>query len=199
MTFIALAHLVDAISALILGNPIRLLQLYPIVGEKLQAVAPQTYFLTAIISSLIFWGITCTITFENPVEDFLNKILSDAKTQNASENQLLESKSEVLDVMFETVISSNDTLSQVKDLICNVRAEAKEIQPLKENIGKIREELFVLRKEIRRIDEKAKFPNLCPTCGKPLLPQFKMCPYCGENVGLLPKEIVSVGESKRNI
>ena len=44
----------------------------------------------------------------------------------------MESKSEVLDAMFETMEASNETLAQLKDLVCNVRTEAREIQPLRE-------------------------------------------------------------------
>jgi len=29
---------------------------------------------------------------------------------------------------------------------------------------------------------------------KPLMPEFKICPYCGENIKLLPENIVSVKE-----
>jgi rRNA maturation endonuclease Nob1 len=55
-------------------------------------------------------------------------------------------------------------------------------------------ELNTLRKEIKKIEEKIQFPNLCPACGKPLMPEFKICPYCGENIKLLPENIVSVKE-----
>lgn len=51
LTFMAVLHLVDAISALVFGNPIRLLQLYPFAGEKLQSIAPITYlWITAAAS-----------------------------------------------------------------------------------------------------------------------------------------------------
>jgi len=194
LTFISLIHLVDAISVLVFNNQIRLLQLYPIINEKLQSIKPTTYFWTSAASTLILWGITCAIAFENPVETFLNKILSDAKKQSAVETQLLEDKSEVLDAMYETIESDNEILAQVKDLMCNVRADVKEIQPLKEGIDKIKTELGTLKKEIKKIEEKVKFPNQCPSCGKPLLPEFKICPYCGENIKLLPESIVSLKE-----
>jgi rRNA maturation endonuclease Nob1 len=194
LTFISLIHLVEATSVLVFNNEIRLLQLYPIINEKLQSITPATYFWISAASTFTLWGITCAIAFENPVETFLNKILSDAKKQSTVETQLLEDKSEVLDAMYETIESDNEILAQVKDLMCNVRADVKEIQPLKEGIDKIKTELGTLKKEIKKIEEKVQFPNLCPACGKPLLPEFKICPYCGENIKLLPENIVSVKE-----
>ena len=196
LTFISLLHLADAISALILNNPIRLLQLYPYVNEKLQTIAPSTYFWMSTAATLILWGVTCAIAFENPVDAFLNKILSDAKTQSAVEAQLLEEKGEILDVMNETIESSNQTLAQVQDLIYNVRTDVKEIQPLKESTEKIRAEITSLKKELKKIEEKVQFPNICPACGKPLLPEFKICPYCGENIKMQTAPVIALKDYK---
>jgi len=196
LTFIALLHLTEAISVLFFNNEIRLLQLYPFINEKLQAITPITYFWVSAASTFILWGITCAIAFANPVDTFLNKILSDAKTQGTVEAQLLEEKSEIPDSMSETIESNNEILAQVRDLICNVRTEVKEIHPLKESVEKMKTELGSLRKEAKKLEERVNFPNLCPTCGKPLLPEFKICPYCGENVKLLPEKVISLKEYK---
>lgn len=185
-TFIAMLHFIDAISALIFGNPMKLPQFYPFVGDKLQTIAPIAYFWITVAASLIMWGITCTIAFENPVEIFLNKILSDAKSQSAVENQLLERKSEVLDAMFETMESNEETLAHVQDMVCNVRTEVKDIKSVKESVEKMKTELANLKREFKKIDEKAPYQTICPACGKPLLPEFNMCPYCGEKSKLQP-------------
>ncbi|MGC8896506.1 MAG: hypothetical protein ACP5LB_07085 [Candidatus Bathyarchaeia archaeon] len=194
LTFIALIHLIEAVSVLIFNNEIRLLQIYPFIGEKLQTITPLTYFIASATATLVFWGITCAAAFTNPVETFLNKILSDAKKQSSVETQMLEDKSEILDVMNETIESNNEILAQVRDMIYNVRTEVKEIQPLKEGIEKMKTEISVLRKEVKRLEEKVHFSNLCPACGKPLLPEFKICPYCGENIKLLPEKVVAIKE-----
>ena len=196
LTFIALLHLAEAISVLFFNNEIRLLQLYPFINEKLQAITPITYFWVSAAATFILWGITCAIAFANPVEAFLNKILSDAKKQGTVEAQLLEEKSEILDSMNETTESNNEILAQVRDLICNVRTEVKEIHPLKESLEKMKTELGNLRKEAKKLEDKVNFQILCPTCGKPLLPEFKIYPYCGENVKLLPEQVISLKEYK---
>jgi hypothetical protein len=175
-------HLLDATSAFIFNNPIRLLQLYPFIGAQLQGMSPPMYFCVSAIFSVVLWGITCGVVFENPVEAFLRQILSDAKVHSTVETQLLDSKSEVLDAMYETMETSSDTLLQLKDLVCNVRTEAKEIQPLRESIESMKADMGNLKKEIRRIRENAPLPKSCLACGRPLMPEFKMCPYCGESV-----------------
>jgi uncharacterized OB-fold protein len=81
-------------------------------------------------------------------------------------------------------------------MIYNIRTDVKEIQPLKENIEKIKAELGNLKKEVRKFEENIKYPDKCPTCGKPLLPEFKICPYCGENIKLLPEKVVLLKEYK---
>jgi hypothetical protein len=187
-------HFSDAVLALFFNNQIHLLQLYPIINEKLQNVAPTTYFWVSAASALIFWGITCAVAFDNPVEQFLNKILSDARRQSIVETQFVEDKSEILDAMYETIESSNDTLAHVKDVMCNVRTEVKEIQPLTESIQMMRVEISGLKKEVKRLEEKIKPPNLCSACGKPLLPEFKVCPFCGEHTRLLPGEMIATSE-----
>jgi hypothetical protein len=98
--------------------------------------------------------------------------------------------------MFETVEANRETLAQVKDLIYNVRMEAKEIQPLREGVEKLRVELAGLKREVKEIDEKIKFPNICPACGKPLLPEFNMCPYCGENIKIKSSPVLNLKNYK---
>ena len=196
LTLISLIHLIEAISTLVFNNEIRLLQLYPLINEKLQVITPTTYFWLSAAATFILWGITCTIAFENPMETFLNNILSDAKKQGAVETQLLEEKSEILDAMNEAIESNNKVLAQVRDMIYNIRTEVKEVEPLNEGIEKIKTELGGLRKEVKKLEEKVHFPNLCPTCGKPLLPEFKICPYCGENIKLLPENVIPLKEYK---
>jgi len=194
LTFILVMHLTDAVLALFFNNQIHLLQLYPIINEKLQNVAPTTYFWVSATSALIFWGITCAVAFDNHVEQFLNKILSDARRQSTVETQLVEDKAEVLDAMYETIESSSDTLAHVKGIMYNVRTEVKEIQPLAENVERMRAEMSNLKKEVKRLEERVKSPIICPACGKPLLPEFKVCPFCGESAKPPYKEMISISE-----
>ena len=123
-TFIALIHLIEAITVIMLNNPIRLTQLYPFIGELLNSLSPATYLYVSALSTAILWGITCLVAFHNPVEIYLNK-------RTATEAQLQE-KGELLDRMYETMESDHETLAQLKDIVRNVQTEVKELQPPKQ-------------------------------------------------------------------
>jgi hypothetical protein len=188
LTFVSLLHLIEAAAALFFNNPTHLLQLYPFINQM--QIPMDIYLYITIMTTAIMWAITCLIACDNPVEAFLNKILSDAKQQTTSEAQVLESKSEIFDLMYETVEADSETLGQVKDLMRNMRAEVKDIQPIKESIEKTRIDLISLKKQMRSLEEKMLFTILCPNCGKLVRPDFKLCPYCGESITLQEKMIV---------
>ncbi|MCX8154057.1 MAG: hypothetical protein N3E52_06460 [Candidatus Bathyarchaeota archaeon] len=190
LTFIALLHLIDAITAILFKKPTQLPQLYPLIGEQLQQIPTNSYLLTSTAATITFWAITCIIAFNNPIEVFLNKIITDAKQQNTIETQIIESKSELFDLMYETIESDSEILAQVKDLMRNIRAEVKDIQPIKETMEKTRAELNSLKKEIKTLEEKFLFTLACSSCGMLLRPDFKLCPYCGENISLQEKMVM---------
>ena len=124
LTFIFLVHFIEALAVIVLNNPIRLPQVYPLIGEALRTMSPIAYFyLTAAITAFL-WGITCLIAFHNPVEVYLNK-------HKANEAEFQENSS-LIDRMCETVESDHHTLSQLKDLMRNVQAEVKEMQTAKQ-------------------------------------------------------------------
>jgi predicted transcriptional regulator len=189
LTIVALVHLIDAASALLLNNPMQILQLYPFINQQLQQIPVDIYLYLTASSTVILWAVTCLIAFDNPVETFLNKILSDVKNQTTTESQILESKSELFDLMYETVEADSETLAQVKDLIRNIRAEVKDIQPLKETMANTKTEISSIKKQIKTFEEKLLFNIVCSACGKMLRPDFKLCPYCGESITLQEKMI----------
>jgi hypothetical protein len=109
ITFISLVHLIESITVIMFNNPIRLLQLYPLINEPLKALTPYAYFYISAITTFIFWGITCLVAFHNPVELYLSQ-------REVTETQL-QDKGELLDRMCETVESDHQTLTQLTDLL----------------------------------------------------------------------------------
>jgi hypothetical protein len=162
LTFVAILHLFDAVSAMFFDNQIKLLQLYPLISEELQRISPSVYFFASALTTLILWGITCIIAFDNPVELFLSKMLSEAKEENNLEVQTVEKKSELLDLMNETVLADSLLLGEIKDLTYNIRADVKEIGTLKENIERIKTEINCLKREIKKFEEIKYLKNVRP-------------------------------------
>jgi hypothetical protein len=179
LTVITLIHLIDAVNALVFNNQIQLLQLYPIINGFLSQSSTQIYLYITALTTAILWGVTCIIAFDNPVETFLNKILSDAKQQTIDEEQVMENKGELFDLMYETMESDSETLSQVKDLFRNVRTEVRDITPMKDSMEKTKRDLDKIRTQLINLEEKVLFPMLCPSCKQPIRADFKHCPYCG--------------------
>jgi hypothetical protein len=192
LTVIATLHLFDAISVLFFNGQMRLLQIYPLINQKLEVISPAIYFWASATASLMFWGITCVIAFNNPVEHFLKVVLSEAKKQGTAETQLAEEKSSVLDAIYETIESNNETLANVKDIVYNVRTEVTHLQPITQSVEKIKTEVQNLKREFRRLDQMAKSSENCPSCGKGLLPEFNLCPFCGEYKKRLPEKMISL-------
>ena len=103
LTVITLIHLVDSVNAFLFNNPTQLLQIYPLLNTFLTQMSSQIYFYLSAATCAILWGITCIIAFDNPVELFLNKILSDAKQQSSDEAKVIDGKGELFDLMYETI------------------------------------------------------------------------------------------------
>ncbi len=196
LTVIASAHLIDASSSLLFGTPIHLLQFYPLINQQLDAVTPLLYFWASAATVFILWGIVCAITFDNPVETFLNKILSEAKTQGAVETQMLENKSEIFDAMYEIVETNNESLAHVSDMVCNVRADVKDLRTVREKLDKLEDWMSEFKTELKRLNSKISLSNICPSCGQPIMPEFNMCPYCGEDVRPNKPPILNLQEFK---
>ncbi|MBN1358666.1 hypothetical protein JW988_07850 [Candidatus Bathyarchaeota archaeon] len=190
LTVISLIHLIDAASALLFNNTTHILQLYPLINQQLQQIPTDIYLYTAAASTITLWAITCLVAFDNPVETFLNKILSDVKNQSTTEAQIIESRSEVLDLIYETIEADSVTLAQVKDLMRNVRVEVRDIQPMKESMEKTKTELTTVKKQLKTLEEKLLFNIVCPACGKMLRADFRLCPYCGETMTLQEKMVM---------
>jgi len=145
LTFIFLVHFVEALTVIVLNNPIRLPQVYPFIGEALSALSPVTYFYLTAATTAFLWGITCLVAFHNPVEVYLNK-----NKANEAEFQL---QGDLIDRMCDTIESDHHTLSQLKDMMRNVQAEVKEMQTAKQTRSR-----SSTNSEVRRTPPQLKTP-----------------------------------------
>lgn len=197
LTFISLIHLIDSAISFLSYSPSRILQLYPIIDGYIAQVPKDIYLYASASVTFVLWGITILIVFDNPVETFLNTILSDVQKQKEEDKQTLENNSDFFDLMFENMEENNEKLGTIKDLVRNIRAEVKDIQPIKEQIEKTRGELTNLKKQVLLVEEKMIFPLICSACGKPLRADFNLCPYCGQEITLQQISVIKKPETNK--
>lgn len=162
MTFLAVLHTFDAVLGLTTGNTNLLLRIYPF-KNLLGNVDVVTYFWASITFAFIFFGITCAVAFRNPIETLINKTLAEVESEENPSDSTLESKASILEMISDTLTSNSVVLQSLKDDVNSVRYD---MSNLKTRLDKLDKDLTRLMK--------------CPTCGKDISPDFKLCPFCGE-------------------
>jgi hypothetical protein len=155
-------HTFDAVFSLISGNTNFLLKLYPF-QSLIGSVDATTYFWISIASTFFLFGITCSVAFHNPIEALINKTLAEVELEENPSDCTLESKASILEMIGDTLTSNSVVLHSVKDDLNSVRFE---ISNFKARLDKLDRDLTKLM--------------TCPSCGKDISPDFKLCPFCGE-------------------
>jgi hypothetical protein len=190
LSFLSAIHTLEAILALFFNTEIILLKSYPIINTL--NISPNTYLLASTAATVAMWGITCKMAVETPIERFLDRMLLDAKQQSEIECEMVEDNRSVLDVMSETITENNKVLAQTRDVTYNIRSELVNLRSLPEETQRLSAEIEELKKELKSLKQNFKKPNLCPSCGNMVLPRFKRCPYCGENLYITPQKAVKI-------
>ena len=177
LTFLAVLHTFDATLSFTVGNVNSILKLYPI-GDVLQELDVTTYLWVSIILTFVLFGITCLIAFHNPIEILINKILSNVEVEENPTDRTIESSLSTLELMNSTLTSNSIVLHTVKD-----------------NMNTLKADLGQLVARLEKLENGFKGMKTCPSCGKEVSPDFRLCPYCGEllyahvfvNKNLLPE------------
>jgi len=190
LSFLAAIHALEASLAFFFNTEVILLKSYPIINTL--TISPITYLLASIALTIAIWGITCKVAVETPVERFLDTMLSDAKRQSEIECEMVDDNRSVLDMMCETITENNKVLAQTRDITYNVRSELINLRTLPAETEKLSIKIEELKKELKKLKQNFKKPNLCPSCGNIVLPRFKVCPYCGENLHVTPEKVVKM-------
>jgi len=162
LTFLAILHTFDATLSFTIGNVNSILKLYPI-GDALEKLDVTTYLWASIVSTFILFGITCIIAFHDPIEILINRMLSSVETEENPTDHTIESSLCTLELMNSTLTSNSIVLHTLKD---NTSA-------LKADVGRLVTRLEELERGFKRL-------KTCPSCGKEISSDFRLCPYCGE-------------------
>ena len=162
LTFLAVLHTFDAIFSFTVGNTNSILKLYPI-GNVLEDLNVMTYLWASIVSTFIFFGITCLIAFHDPIEILINKMLSNVEAEENPADHTIESSLSTLELMNSTLTSNSVALHAVK-----------------ENTNALKADLGLLISRLEKLEKNFEGLKTCPSCGKGISPDFRLCPYCGE-------------------
>ena len=181
LTFLAALHVLEAFFALTQNAPTVLLKLYPF-SPWLGSVNVVAYFWGSLIATFLLWGATCIIALRNPLDMLLSRVLRDAQSENEEEVSLLSAKGNYLELMNEGLIRNTIEISNVKDLMQNVRAEVVNLRPLQDAVGGIRSDITSLKTSLKKLETSLSRNVLCPACGKDVQSDFRICPYCGEDL-----------------
>jgi len=162
LTFLAILHTFDAILFFIVGNTNSILKLYPI-GNALENLDVRTYMWASIVLTFVFFGITCIVAFHDPLEILINKMLSNVEAEENPADRTIDSSLSTLELMNSTLTSNSVALHAVK-----------------ENTDELKADLGLLVARLEKLEKNFEELKTCPSCGKGISPDFRLCPYCGE-------------------
>ena len=188
LSFIAGIHVFEAFIALFFDKETVLLKLYPFISSL--NIESLNYLIASLTVTSVLLAVTFRLAFSNPLDNYLNMILSDANKMNEAECELVTDNRSVLDMMCESITHISTVLGQTKDLTYNVRSELANLRPMPEKTERLSAEITEVKKEILKLKQNFKKPNSCPSCDNPVLARFKICPYCGESLLLSPEQVI---------
>jgi hypothetical protein len=181
LTFLAVLHVLEAFFALTMNGSVVLLRLYPF-SSLFGAVDVVVYFWVSLAVASVLWGVTCIIALRNPLDTWLNMILRNAQSKNEDEVSIVSAKGNVLDMMNEGLLNNAVELGNVKDLVANVRAEVVGLRGLQDVVSGVKSDLVSLKASLKKLESDLARSVVCPACGRGVQPDFRICPYCGEDL-----------------
>lgn len=175
LTFLGVLHTFDAVLSFTLGGTNSLLKLSPFYGliyNMFGEIGAASYFWASMIFTFVLFGMSCVIAFHDPIATFINRVISDAKSEENPADLHLESGINVFEMINDSVTSNSILLNKVKESTENIG----------DSVNAVKIELMMLGAKLGKMETDLATPRKCPSCGKDVLPDFKLCPYCGEKL-----------------
>lgn len=181
LTFLAVLHVLEAFLALNMNGSIVLLRLNPF-SNLFGTVDVVVYFWVSLSVASALWAVTCIIGLQSPLDTWLNMILKDSQSKNEEEVSIASAKGNILDKMNEGLICNTMELNGVKDLLANVRAEVVDLRGLQNVVSGVKADLGVMKVSLKKLEGDLAWSVVCPACRRGVQPDFRLCPYCGEDL-----------------
>jgi len=158
LTFLAGLHSLDAFFWLAgMQEQSFFLSNYPEILAN--SIGSILYMILSISSTFLLWGGTASVALQNPIENFLGKVLEDGKRENESDVELLEAKTSVLEMMSETLSDNSGSLSKLTDVVFNIRSSILRLETMNQNVEALKIEVKSLRKSVQSLKTVKRTPR----------------------------------------
>lgn len=158
LTFLAGLHSLDAFFWLAgMQEQSFFLSNYPEILAN--SIGSILYMILSISSTFLLWGGTASVALQNPIENFLGKVLEDGKRENESDVELLEAKTSVLEMMSETLSDNSGSLSKLTDVVFNIRSSILRLETMNQNVEALKIEVKSLRKSVQSLKPVKRTPR----------------------------------------
>ncbi|NIR87124.1 zinc-ribbon domain-containing protein [Candidatus Bathyarchaeota archaeon] len=175
LTFLSILFTFDAF--FFFGGPNSLMKLYPIytvVHGILGDINAATYIWLTSISTFILFGITCAFLCEDPFTHLIKKMASEAQLEENQIDGSFQSNLNTLEMINHSLTHHSIDLNEVK----------KNLHNLKDKIEAVDIGIARLTAKLASMERETTMRMECASCGNKILPEFKLCPYCGKELSV---------------
>lgn len=175
LTFLSILFTFDAF--FFFGGPNSLLNLYPvyeIVHGILGDINAPTYIWLTSISTFILFGITCAFVCQDPFTALMKKMASEARSEENQMDASFESGLNTLEMINHSLTHHSIDLNEVKNSLRDLKGSIEAM-----NIGMTR-----LTEKLTSMKRETTIRMECASCGNKILPEFRLCPYCGKELSI---------------
>jgi len=175
LTFLSVLFTFDAF--FFFRGPNSLLNLYPvyaIVHSIFGDISAPTYIWLTSISTFILFGITCAFVCQDPFAALMKKMASEARSEETQTDASFEQSLNTLEMINHSLTHHSIDLGEVKNVLRDLKSSIEAV-----NIGMTR-----LTEKLASMERETKIRVECATCGNKILPEFRLCPYCGKELSV---------------
>lgn len=173
LTFLSILFTLDAF--FFFGGPNSLLSIHPIysiVHGILGDINAATYIWLTSISTFVLFGITCVFVCQDPFTVLMKKIASEAQSEKNQMDSSFEPSLSTLEMINHSLTQHNIDLREVKNGLHDIT----------DNIRAMKIKMTRLTGKLANVEREATMRMECASCGNKILPEFRLCPYCGKEL-----------------
>lgn len=173
LTFLSILFTFDAF--FFFGGSNSLLSIYPIysvVRGIFGDISAATYIWLTSISTFVLFGITVVFLCEDPFTVLMKKIASESQSEKNQNDSSFEPSLSTLEMINHSLTQHNIDLNEVKN----------GLHDLTDSMKAMKIKMTRLAGKLANVEREASLRMECASCGNKILPEFRLCPYCGKEL-----------------